>query len=59
VIERIADRLLARGAASVILGCSELPLVVQGRRSRYVDATEALARACVRTFNDLRGQHRA
>lgn len=59
VIDRVADRLIARGAASVILGCSELPLILQGRTSPYIDATEALARACVRIFKDARGLHRA
>jgi aspartate racemase len=49
------DHLVDRGAQAVILGCTELPLVlaasealeVGGRKVRVVDPTELLARRCV------------
>jgi aspartate racemase len=40
-----AERLFAAGAEAVVLGCTELPLVMSG--PRIVDPTDALAHACV------------
>ena len=41
-----ADRLFAQDIGAVILGCTEIPLVLDDP-ARYVDATDALARAAV------------
>jgi aspartate racemase len=51
-LQDMAAELAARGATSVILGCSELPLAMPRDVSNvfYVDATEALATECVRMF---------
>lgn len=40
---------LGRGAASVLLGCTELPIAAQGSEfsGRCIDATQALAEACI------------
>jgi len=49
-----ADRLLARGAESVILGCTEIPLGMERqlreRPDQFVDSNEALARAVVAAY---------
>lgn len=49
---RAARHLLDRGAQRLIIGCTELPLALEHERSDIsplaVDATRALARACVR-----------
>jgi aspartate racemase len=46
-----AQRLLARGAQAIILGCTEIPLAIDHAPgavgAQCVDATRALARACV------------
>jgi aspartate racemase len=50
-VERAAERLFERGAETVILGCTELPVALDAVRSaaapRCIDATRALARECV------------
>lgn len=58
--EDVARRLADRGADRILLGCTELPVALA--RSRWlahcVDATDALARACVafsRGFSQARG----
>lgn len=51
-IEPVVARLRARGAAVVILACTELPpaldAIDSGARTYCIDATDALAQACVR-----------
>jgi aspartate racemase len=51
LLERAVAALLDRGVAAVILGCTEVPvaldLVASSLRARCVDATAALAAACV------------
>ena len=46
-----AQQLIERGAQTIILGCTEIPLAIEYQASavttRCVDATRALARACV------------
>lgn len=48
---RAVERLLERGAETVVLACTELPLALTGAEStliaRCVDTVDALARACV------------
>ena len=50
-VERAAKLLFERGAETVILGCTELPVALDSIRSssapRCIDATRALARECV------------
>jgi aspartate racemase len=47
-IRRVADGLFESGARSVILACTELPLLLPAWDAReFLDATAALARACV------------
>ena len=43
-----AAELVAGGAEAVVMGCSEVPLALDAAEVPLVDATEALARACVR-----------
>jgi len=49
-LNRAIEELQGAGAASVVLGCTELPLAYQAHNNRLhvVDATEALARRAVR-----------
>ena len=51
LLEQAVDALLARGAAAVILGCTEVPVALDRLgsplRSRCVDATASLAGRCV------------
>jgi aspartate racemase len=51
MIEQAVQALLARGASTVLLACTETPLALDAvqspLRSRCVDSTGALARACV------------
>lgn len=49
LLERAADGLRARGAEAIILGCTEIPIVIKDGGD-VVDATLALADACVRRF---------
>ncbi len=48
---RAAQRLLDRGAQSIVMGCTEIPLALEYQSSEVsahcIDATRALARACV------------
>ncbi len=46
VLERLAQELRERGAETVVLGCTELPLVVSG--NGFVDTLDVLARAAYR-----------
>ncbi len=52
LVEQAVKRLLARGATTVILACTETPLALDAIRSDLrpvcVDSTGALARSCVR-----------
>ena len=43
----LAEDLVATGAQAVIAGCSEVPLALDQAPVPLIDATEALARACV------------
>jgi len=51
LLERAVASLLTRGAAAVVLGCTEVPvaldLMASPLRMRCIDATAALAAACV------------
>ncbi|MEO7727278.1 MAG: amino acid racemase [Burkholderiales bacterium] len=51
LLERAVAQLMAAGAAGVILACTETPVVLDrlspALRARCVDATRALAKACV------------
>lgn len=49
LLERAADGLRARGAGAIILGCTEIPIVIKDGGD-VVDATLALADACVSRF---------
>lgn len=49
LLERAADGLRSRGAGAIILGCTEIPIVLEDGGD-VVDATRALAGACVRHF---------
>ncbi|MBM3340620.1 MAG: aspartate/glutamate racemase family protein [Betaproteobacteria bacterium] len=55
---RAAQGLLARGAQGIILGCTEIPLAIEFGQSAVsahcIDATRALARGCVRWWQDDR-----
>jgi aspartate racemase len=57
LLEPIVEALLARGAAAVILACTEVPMaldaVASPLRERCVDTNRALARACVRLWMQL------
>lgn len=52
LLDAAVDRLLARGACTVILACTEIPVGLSAidsqRQNRTIDATLSLARACVR-----------
>jgi aspartate racemase len=55
LLRAAADNLLGRGARIVILGCTEIPVALKdddASATRYVDATRALAEACVRWSQD-------
>lgn len=48
-LRQVAAVLFERGAQYVVLGCTELPLLApEDEGGRFLDATEALARACIR-----------
>jgi aspartate racemase len=50
-IRRLSEKLFKRGCQRVILGCTELPLLLHPSETQeFLDATEALAQACVRSF---------
>jgi aspartate racemase len=48
VIRALSARLMHQGAHAVILGCTELPLMVPGNDGELIDSTQALAQECVR-----------
>jgi aspartate racemase len=52
LLEPVIAAELARGAAAVVLACTELPIALDAiaspLRARCIDSTDALARACVR-----------
>ena len=52
LLETAVDRLIAGGAAGVVLACTETPVVLDrlapATAARCVDATRALAKACVK-----------
>ncbi len=51
-LEKAAANLRKRGARTIILGCTEIPLALDDRDAGYVDATEALAAAGVKWYFD-------
>lgn len=54
MLEPVIAAALERGAAAVVLACTELPIALDAiespLRARCIDSTDALARACVRHF---------
>lgn len=52
LLEPVIAAVLARGAAAVVLACTELPIALDAiaspLRARCIDSNDALARACVR-----------
>lgn len=53
IFYKAMDRLLVRGAEVIILGCTEIPLVVQESEYRgvpVIDSLKILARALIRTY---------
>lgn len=52
LLEAAVDALVGRGAAAVLLGCTEVPVALRLRTAEdggiLLDATDTLARACVR-----------
>ncbi|MGH6944986.1 MAG: aspartate/glutamate racemase family protein [Geminicoccaceae bacterium] len=58
LLARAIEHLTARGARRVVLACTELPLVLPIAPELIaisVDATEALARACIEWYRENRG----
>ncbi len=56
-LEAAAQTLRDRGCPAIVLGCTEIPIVLGGED--YVDATEALARAAVAWHLEASGKTRA
>ncbi len=52
IFQQQVDRLRARGAAAIVLACTEIPAVLPGGDSTVIDATDALACRCVRWFRE-------
>lgn len=56
LLEPVIAAALERGAAAVVLACTELPIALDAisspLRARCIDSTEALARACVRGWTE-------
>jgi aspartate racemase len=52
LLAKAGDSLVARGAEVLVLGCTEIPLAFDAKRSRVpvVNATEVLARAAIREY---------
>jgi aspartate racemase len=54
LIAPVVEALLGRGASCVVLACTEVPValdaIASSLRAHTIDATAALARACVRTW---------
>jgi len=59
LLEPVIAAELERGAAAVVLACTELPIALDATdsplRTRCIDSTDALARACVRWWMHSRG----
>jgi aspartate racemase len=57
-LEPVVAALLDAGADAVVLACTELPIALDAiaspLRARCIDSTDALARACVRRWNERR-----
>ncbi len=54
-LKQIIEKLESRGAEAVIVGCTELPLIINNNDSKVLllDTTEVLAQACIReSFGD-------
>jgi aspartate racemase len=60
MVERVVGALLERGAGAVVLACTETPVALDriqsGFRARCVDATAALAKACVAWWTNAAGR---
>jgi aspartate racemase len=50
-LEAAADKLRQQGVRMVVLGCTEIPLVLNDGNN-YLDSTEALAERCVEWYSD-------
>lgn len=52
LLAKAANELIARGAEVIVLGCTEIPLAFDVKRSRVpvVNATQVLARAAIRQY---------
>lgn len=59
MLEPVVAGLLERGAACVVLGCTEVPVALDATRSTLrshcIDSTAALARTCVRAWRKQAG----
>jgi aspartate racemase len=57
LLEPVIAAQLDRGAAAVVLACTELPIALDAiespLRARCIDSTDALARTCVRVWTSL------
>jgi aspartate racemase len=51
LLEQAAERLMKQDVQTIILGCTEIPIVLNDE-NRFVDCTRALARACVNWYFD-------
>ncbi len=60
MLEPVVAKLLERGAACVVLACTEVPLALDAidspLRAQCVDSTAALARSCVRLWRENAAQ---
>ena len=56
LLAKAAEELIARGAEVIVLGCTEIPLAFDVKRSRVpvVNATQVLARAAIRKHQNER-----
>ena len=58
LLEKAADALVARGAACLLLACTEVPVALESVQSRHlpisIDTNRALARACVTYWQGAR-----
>jgi len=53
-LEAAAETLRQKGCTAIVLGCTEVPIVLSG--AGYIDATEALARASVAWHLEVMGK---
>lgn len=55
LLAKAANELIARGADVIVLGCTEIPLAFDVKRSRVpvMNATQVLARAAIREHQQL------